>query len=199
MFFTGRTAGIGYFQLIQGQNKVTPIFKQKKRPPRSNPRRSENPLFMRFISDYSMIEATLPEPTVLPPSRIWLYHFLGLLQCFMCNTWLILHDMVCYFCGWRDFCCQNVATGISTYNRIFSLQILLCYLKRYLNCSFIPHQSPFRLTFALPIIFAVLLCLAIRFHTYLQKSVNYPLAMSFLPQHYSCPSENNSNCWIFIR
>ena len=47
-----------------------PIFRQKKRPPRANPRRSENPLFMRFISDYSMIVATLPEPTVLPPSRI---------------------------------------------------------------------------------------------------------------------------------
>ena len=46
------------------------ISRQKKRPPRANPRRSENPLFMRFISDYSMIEATLPEPTVLPPSRI---------------------------------------------------------------------------------------------------------------------------------
>ena len=46
------------------------IFRQKKRPPRANPRRSENPLFMRFISDYSMIVATLPEPTVLPPSRI---------------------------------------------------------------------------------------------------------------------------------
>lgn len=45
------------------------IFRQKKRPSRANPRRSENPLFMRFISDYSMIEATLPEPTVLPPSR----------------------------------------------------------------------------------------------------------------------------------
>ena len=45
------------------------IFRQKKRPPRANPRRSKNPLFMRFISDYSMIVATLPEPTVLPPSR----------------------------------------------------------------------------------------------------------------------------------
>ena len=52
------------------QERLNPIFCQKKRPPRANPRRSENSLFMRFISDYSMIEATLPEPTVLPPSRI---------------------------------------------------------------------------------------------------------------------------------
>lgn len=66
MFFTGHDAGIGCFLLNM---RPKPIFKQKKRPPRANPRRSENPLFMRFISDYSMIVATLPEPTVLPPSR----------------------------------------------------------------------------------------------------------------------------------
>ena len=49
--------------------KIKFHFLSEKRPPRANPRRSENPLFMRFISDYSMIVATLPEPTVLPPSR----------------------------------------------------------------------------------------------------------------------------------
>lgn len=101
MFFTGRTAGIGYFQQIQGQNKVTPIFGQKKRPPRANPRRSENSLFMRFIKDYSMIEATLPEPTVLPPSR----YQTGVLRC--ANG-----DFSCDLCGKiRIFRCVRVVLG----------------------------------------------------------------------------------------
>nr|DAH18929.1 MAG TPA: hypothetical protein [Caudoviricetes sp.] len=64
------------------------------------------------ITDYSIIVATRPEPTVRPPSRIRLYRFLGFWQCLMCNIWLILRDMVCHFCGWQSFCCQNVATGI---------------------------------------------------------------------------------------
>ena len=101
MFFTGHDAGIGCFQLIQGQNKAPPIFGQKKRPPRANPRRSENPLFMRFISDYSMIVATLPEPTVLPPSR----YQTGVLLC--ANG-----DFSCDLCGKiRIFRCVRVVFG----------------------------------------------------------------------------------------
>ena len=53
-----------------GSKYGQPPFSDRKKNLRgANPRRSENSLFMRFISDYSMIEATLPEPTVLPPSR----------------------------------------------------------------------------------------------------------------------------------
>ncbi len=101
MFFTGHSAGIGHFRLIQGQNKVKSHFLSEKRPPRANPRRSENPLFMRFISDYSMIEATLPEPTVLPPSR----YQTGVLRC--ANG-----DFSCDLCGKiRIFRCVRVVLG----------------------------------------------------------------------------------------
>ena len=98
MFFTGHDAGIGYFQLNM---RSKPIFKQKKRPPRANPRRSENPLFMRFIKDYSMIDATLPEPTVLPPSR----YQTGVLRC--ANG-----DFSCDLCGKiRIFHCVRIVFG----------------------------------------------------------------------------------------
>ncbi len=60
---------LAVFSKYKVKIRSNPIFCQKKRPPRANPRRSENPLFMQFISDYSMIVATLPEPTILPPSR----------------------------------------------------------------------------------------------------------------------------------
>ena len=115
VFFTGHDAGIGYFQLNM---RSKPIFKQKKRPPRANPRRSENPLFMRFINDYSMIVATLPEPTVLPPSR----YQTGVLQCangdFSCDFPL------CPCSFWR-FCYHGVIT-ISLY---LSTYLYLYYLK----------------------------------------------------------------------
>ena len=100
------------------QERLNPIFCQKKRPPRANPRRSENPLFMRFINDYSMIVATLPEPTVLPPSR----YQTGVLQCangdFSCDFPL------CPCSFWR-FCYHGVIT-ISLY---LSTYLYLYYLK----------------------------------------------------------------------
>ena len=99
------------------QERLNPIFCQKKRPPRANPRRSENSLFMRFISDYSMIVATLPEPTVLPPSR----YQTGVLQCangdFSCD----LRGKI------RIFHCVRVVFGD------FVIMVLSQYLCIYLH------------------------------------------------------------------
>ena len=89
------------------------IFRQKKRPPRANPRRSENPLFMRFISDYSMIEATLPEPTVLPPSR----YQTGVLRCangdFSCNLWGKIRFFRCVHVVFGDFVIMVLSLPLS--------------------------------------------------------------------------------------
>ena len=97
MFFTGHSAGIGHFQLIQGQNKVKFHFLSEKKASEGEPRRSENTLFMRFIKDYSMIVATLPEPTVLPPSR----YQTGVLRC-------TNGDFSCDSCGILEFSTVSV-------------------------------------------------------------------------------------------
>ena len=96
------------------------IFCQKKRPPRANPRRSENPLFMRFISDHSMIEATLPEPTVLPPSR----YQTGVLLCangdFSCDLWRKIRIFHCFRVVFGNF----VIMVLSYYFFHYSLIVL---------------------------------------------------------------------------
>ena len=44
-----------------------PLFQDVEK---ASPKFSEMPINTRFIPNYSIIVATLPEPTVLPPSRI---------------------------------------------------------------------------------------------------------------------------------
>ncbi len=103
------------------QERLNPIFCQKKRPPRANPRRSENPLFMRFISDYSMIVATLPEPTVLPPSR----YQTGVLRYtnsdFLCDLCGKIRIFRCVRVVFRNFCYHGVITVFLVFLAYFFL------------------------------------------------------------------------------
>ncbi len=101
---------VAVFSKYKVKIRSNPIFCQEKRPPRANPRRSENPLFMRFISDYSMIVATLPEPTVLPPSR----YQTDVLRCangdFSCDLWRKIWIFPLCPCGFGGFCYHGVIT-----------------------------------------------------------------------------------------
>lgn len=130
-----------------------PIFKQKKRPPRANPRRSENPLFMRFIKDYSMIDATLPEPTVLPPSRYLNTMFLHIFYAF---GWQNPHKTAvftqCIFIclsSWHRFGTVGTSSSFTNTNWNFiprfvchlSINNSICDHTLFLNTSVQPDKS----------------------------------------------------------
>lgn len=113
------------------------ICSQQKRP--RKPKLSEShkyyPKFNRRSKNYSMIVATLPDPTVRPPSR----YQTGVLQCangdFSCNFWGKI----------RFFRCVRVVFGdfvIMVLSHIILFQSLQIIIHHYARCIFI-YNLPF--------------------------------------------------------
>ena len=80
-----------WFSLFQNIQKAFPKF-------------SGMPINTSFIAYYSIIVATLPDPTVLPPSRNYLiivWYILFDFSCFHCSFWLFVLPLF-LFAKWND-------------------------------------------------------------------------------------------------
>ena len=100
----------------KGQNKVTPLQSLISGQEKRGSRFLGKPHKIQLFTDYSMIVATRPDPTILPPSRIVMIFY-------MTRPPLLSEPMVCFLIQIIRIC-----------KRIFYLSIRIVQL-RYLPSS----------------------------------------------------------------
>ena len=94
---------MGYFSFGKEPKANFPIKQKRPRKPKLSESHKYYPKFNRRSKNYSMIVATLPDPTVRPPSR----YQTGVLRCanddFSCDLWGKVRIFHCIRVVFGDF------------------------------------------------------------------------------------------------